>query len=273
MREKIIIRKHSKVASLCDNVVSEYLSSSFSRQELPLISKMPVGNKRIIWQYWGQGFVRAPKAIQECCVSVDRWCGDYEVIRLDDDNFSDYIGLPPFLLQKKAQMSRAHFSDVLRLCLLYLYGGLWLDASVYLTGPIPDYVFAEDFFAFQRDAEEPNKEYWKHVYAYYFGWADGFRVNVLNSVLQSRKGAKAISSLCGVMLFFWRQFDEAPDYFFFQIMFDVMVHGCLKNDNCIVRGDCKIHYLQQLINDPNFKLATKSQILEMTPIHKMTYKN
>lgn len=272
-RERKIIHRHAEVACLCECLVSDFLASPFATQSLPLLAKRHLSGDRIVWQYWGQGFSSAPKIIQDCVASVDKWCKDWVIIRLDDDSIGDYVELPPFLLRKKSTMSRAHFSDVLRLCLLYLYGGVWLDASVLLTAPIPNYMLSGDFFAYQRDPKESNKEYWSHVYAYYFGWSKGFRVNVLNSVLQSHREGKVVSILCGVMLYFWEKYDEAPDYFFFQILFDVLMQGYLKDDNCVIIGDCEPHYLQQYLNDPDFCIATKSQILETIPIHKLTYKH
>ena len=47
---------------------------------------------------------------------------------------------------------RAHFSDILRVCLLYDNGGTWIDSTVLCTSyeaNIPDYFFNSELFFFQ----------------------------------------------------------------------------------------------------------------------------
>jgi hypothetical protein len=46
---------------------------------------------------------------------------------------------------KRSQMSAVHFCDVLRLLLLRKYGGVWIDATVLLTGT-PEWFPDEEFF-------------------------------------------------------------------------------------------------------------------------------
>ena len=64
------------------------------------------------------------------------WTGwnrrDYTVIRLDNKNLCEYVSFPEFVTEKlkNGNMSYTHFSDLLRLGLLNLYGGVWLDATI-----------------------------------------------------------------------------------------------------------------------------------------------
>ena len=80
-------------------------------------------------------------------------------------------------------MSKAHFSDLLRCILLSLYGGLWFDASVFLTGDIPSYIFKSDFFMYRRDNSEEYKEYWENTFSYYWGYSPDFLVNLNSATL------------------------------------------------------------------------------------------
>lgn len=272
LRERSIVRRHGEVAALCKELIEQYYNSDCCEVSLPLKQKKELGDRPVIWQYWGQGFEESPELIKQCKESVNRWAKGFEVIRLDDDNIGDYIDLPSFILDKKDRMTRAHFSDILRVCLLCTYGGLWLDSSIFLSGPIPDYVTEGDFFAYQRDPNEPNKDYWKRVYAYYFGWKEGFRVNMLNSVLYAKKGSSLIIALCTFLLFFWTNYDSVPDYFFFQILFDVLITDRFRESNCPIVGDCKPHYLQQYYHDKDFYLASYDDIIAHIPIHKLSYK-
>lgn len=80
-------------------------------------------------------------------------CQNFIIIalRLLKEFLNEWIEMPCWLYKKKTIMSKAHFADLLRCMLLSLYGGLWLDASVFLTGEIPEYIFKENFFMYRRD--------------------------------------------------------------------------------------------------------------------------
>lgn len=273
LRDRKIVRRHRQVADVCDALVEEYYASSFSKSPLPVRPLKDLGTQKVIWQYWAQGFEDVPPVVRQCVDSVDKWAGEYRVIRLDDANLSDYLELPDYVEASRQYMSRAYFSDLLRLCILSVYGGLWLDATIFMSGPIPSYLEEGEFFLYQRDAGDANKKYWKNVYAYYFSWTDGFRVNMLSSILRASKGGELVSALCGIMLYHWHKGSKSiPDYFFLQILFDVLIKGRMAGRNCRIVSDCKPHYLQQLINDPGFNLASRDEILNSIPMHKLTYK-
>jgi hypothetical protein len=54
------------------------------------------------------------------------------------DNVGDYITLPQWIIDRyvNEQMSDSHLSDILRFGLLYRYGGMWLDATYFMTAQI-----------------------------------------------------------------------------------------------------------------------------------------
>lgn len=264
-REVKILRQHRKVAGICKAFIAHWKSCP---PQIPLKPKKELGTERIIWQYWSQGYDAVPPVVGECLASVDRFAGDWTVIRLSDANLDEYLDLPDFVQEKRSGDSVAHFADLLRLMLLQVYGGVWLDATVQLTAPIPEAYAACDFFVFRRDPAEPDKKYWRNTYAYYFGWAPGFRVNMLNSIIFSRRGGKTVSDLCSLMLCWWKEHEGQPDYFFFQILFDV--YGAPADMPLV--SDTLPHYLQQSINDPAFPLMPRAEIPVRIPMHKRTYK-
>ena len=210
--------------------------------------------------------------VDRCLKSVDKYKGCYEVIRLSDENLREYIELPQYILDKKTEMTVAHFSDILRVCLLSTYGGIWLDATVLMSAVMPSYVTGGDFFAYQRDDSEARKDYWESAYAYYFGWGRDFHVNMLSSIMAAKADTVIINALASILLAWWKENDGVPDYFFLQILFDVLVKGRLREYNCEIRSDCPPHYLQQSINDPGFDLMPAEAILDTVPLHKLTYK-
>lgn len=265
IRERKILAQHRRIASICEGLLAQYEVHPVHFQFEP---KKVFDTDRIIWQYWAQGFDVVPSVVKHCLESVEKFAEGYTLVRLSDVNLSDYLDLPDFVKQKRHSFSFAHFSDILRLMLLKTYGGIWLDATVFLSGPIPEDFARSPFFVYRRDPHEPNIKYWRNTYAYYFGWAKGFRVNMLNSVMVACKGDITIADLCDLMLLWWRDHDYVPDYFFFQILFDVYR---LKTVFPLV-SDTLPHYLQQSMNDPKFNLMSRENILQTISIHKLTYK-
>ena len=265
LREKKILASHKKTAKICYELIQRYQSHPI---DYIIKAKRTFETDRIIWQYWAQGYDNVPEVVSRCLKSVERYASDYIIIRLTDNNLSDYIDFPEFINKKRPFYSKAHFSDILRLMLLKAYGGIWMDATILLTGPIPESIASCDFFVFRRDPAEPNYIYWRNTYAYYFGWAKGFRVNMLNSFIVARRGNHTIKELCDLMLLWWESNDSLPDYFFFQILFDT--YSCREEFPLI--SDCIPHLLQQSLNDPHFKIIKREDIPLLFSIHKLTYK-
>lgn len=273
-RKRTIIKRQKEVANFWNPIIDEYFDGKIEKYSLK--PKKQLGSQYVIWQYWGQGVVMdtLPEIIQICFKSVDRYKGDYQVIRLTDATVSDYLDLPDFVWRKRnnPQFTHTFFSDLLRLALLTTYGGVWLDATVLLTGPFPEMYKKADFFMFQRSDEEKNKDYWEGVYAYYFGWDTDFRVRVLNSIIFAQKDSLVISVLCDLLLCFWKTQDTVPDYFFFQILFNEVMRKSFHDKNCMIANDCIPHILQTKING-NYDSFSFEDALELSNIHKMAYYN
>ncbi|MBR5660185.1 MAG: capsular biosynthesis protein [Bacteroidales bacterium] len=265
LRERKILADHKRAADICKSLIDGYEANPI---DFGIKPKRQFNTDRIIWQYWAQGYDDVPDIVKKCLESVDKWSNNSTIIRLTDNNLSDYLEIPEFVQTKRSVFSRAFFSDLLRLMLLKTYGGVWLDATVCLSGPIPENYWQYPFFIYRRDASEPNIKYWRNTYAYYFGWAKGFRVNMLSSIMFAKKGSETAADLCNYMLLWWKEHTDIPDYFFIQILYDVY-----KDKEAFpLISDTLPHYLQQSINDPRFTIMKREDILREIPIHKLTYK-
>lgn len=273
IRRCLIIRKHKKTSKYCRRLINEYFQNGVHYKIIP---KKDFKKPKIIWQYWGQGYddPNMPEIVKICLESVIRYKPeDCVIVRLSDDNMSEYLDLPDFLRDNASLYSRAHFSDILRVLLLTTYGGCWLDATVLLTGPIQEQYWNRNIFLFQRDENEPGKVYWEDAYAYYYGWGRKFKVRMLNSVIFAKSGNPILHTIKNIMLSVFSTGEPMPDYFFFQILFNELVENEYKEENCPIESDCIPHYMQQFINDERFNLLSINQILAKTTIHKLTYKN
>lgn len=231
-------------------------------------------NQKIIWQYWGQGIDNKllPEIVKSCFNSIDTFKDDYIVIRLDDSSIKEYLEIPEFILQKKSNgdLSPAFFSDILRLSLLYHYGGIWIDATMLLTDKIPIALRSEDLFMFQRSPKALNKNIWENFNYTYFNWDRRHKVNVLNSFIISQKNSDSINMLLDLLLIFWKLQDRSDFYLFFQVLFDELTKYELKNKNGPLIDDTLPHILQ-LNLDSTFSNKNYADIKKHCFIHKLSH--
>jgi hypothetical protein len=247
-----------------------YFSGKLDKFQLK--AKKNLKNQKIIWQYWGQGATEElPDIVSLCFLSVEKYKGDYEIIRLDELSINEYLDFPDFVWEKKKNkdFKQAFFSDLIRLALLDVYGGVWLDATILLTAPIKDEILQCEYFMFQRDENANNKVFWSNFNNDYFGWSDGHNVNILNSFMVGKKNNEVIHLCLDVMLNFWKTQNKIPHYFFFQIMFDVLIKK-FKIDQCVVVDDTLPHLLQVKINE-KYNKNDFDNIKSKIDVHKMTY--
>ena len=266
MRRQKILCTHHKASQFCNALIDAYENKPI---RYSFLQKKRISQK-VIWQYWGQGYDNVPEVVKICLESVDKYKGDCQLVRLTDKNISEYLDLPNFVLKKRELFPHAFFSDLLRCLLLSTYGGVWLDATILLTGPLPDRYFDMDFFMFQRAKDEVNQSYWENTFAYYYGWYNGFKVNVLNSVFFGKREANIVKEISKYLLFFWEYETKLPDYFFFQILFNQLIEKH-PEWNCTIESDCLPHYVMQMLTD-NFSYLSFKETIALTNIHKMTYK-
>lgn len=92
----------------------------------------------IVWWCWLQGPDQAPELVQVCLESVRRAFPNYEIRIITEENWNEYVELPAYMLDRRARygMSPNHFANLLRLALLLRYGGVWIDATVLVTGGV-----------------------------------------------------------------------------------------------------------------------------------------
>ncbi|WP_204979648.1 family 6 glucosyltransferase [Eikenella corrodens] len=275
LKNKARIDEQKHVAICWEKFLRPYFYNTL--EIFHLKPKQNLHNRKIIWQYWGQGFEtqKLPDIVRLCLQSVEQYKGDYEIIRLNDKTVQDYIDFPDFVWEKRKspEFKHAFFADLLRLALLDLYGGAWLDATILLTAPLPDgYLKDAGFFMFQRDHNAANKSDWKKLNADYFGWDHTHKVNVLNSFIMSESGNSVIHTCLDLLLNFWKTQNHIPHYFFFQIMFNELMRLYFADRQCPIIDDTLPHLLYTQLNQP-FNPDTFAEIIQLSSVHKLSYLN
>ena len=112
---------------------------------------------KIIWIYWAQGWGQAPDLVKKCLSAWERMHPDWEIRALTDKNIEHYIDIERYIPGfSKKELSRATKSDILRILLIYQYGGVWVDASSCPVKPLDDWL-------------------WGHMQSEFFAFSDAFR--------------------------------------------------------------------------------------------------
>ena len=194
-------------------VFSKYVGGYVSRHYLAAAEKavpsVPDGEEEKIWAIWFQGEKNAPELIKTCYESIRKYHPGKLVV-VDMDTLFDYITLPDEIVRKfrEGKINYAHFSDICRVELLYEHGGIWLDSTCFLTGPVPDFIQERDFFVYRSG----------HKISGYYSY-------IQNCFIRARKGSELLAGWRAMIIDFWMKEDKRADYFQHQLMFKALVEG------------------------------------------------
>lgn len=143
-------------------VIERYSNDAFVLRT----GKFDFQGKRPIWICWWQGKEHMPPIVEVCVQRIRKAFDDeqFQVVLLSSDNYRDYIDIPQTVMNKfhDGKIAMPAFSDILRWGLMASYGGVWMDATVYLTYESHREIASElemPFFTqrFQSEAECPNE--------------------------------------------------------------------------------------------------------------------
>lgn len=205
--------------------VYEYLKKNYSYilldekyQNLSLDKKIGIEeHKSPIWILWLQGFKAAPEVVKICVRSIKKRLAGEQLYLLDQYNVFDYIDVPYYIVDKwkKGVISYTHFSDFVRVRILNIYGGIWIDATVYFTGNgLPYYLKAGKLFMFSR----------------WLDWRNCPEPRITaNWLICAPPANKILIVLEAFLREYWKKEDRIIDYYFFHI-FLTMIIMCFPNE-------------------------------------------
>jgi len=273
IQNKTYFKTQKMVGEDWDRVLKEYFTNKIETEQIK--PKKTFNNEKIIWQFWGQGwdFEKLPDVVKISYKSVEKYKKDYEIIHLDMNNINDYLEIPAYILKKveDKKMGFAHFTDIIRLALLYNYGGVWIDSTILLTDYLSQEYFEMDYFMFQRDDNLENKKDWEDYDDFYFSWNNEMKVRVLNSIIFAKKNNEIIKTLLDMLLIFWEHNDLVPNYFFFQVLYTELIENYYKKKQCKIVSDTLTHELIRVWFD-KFSQEKLDEITKRNNVHKLTYK-
>ena len=222
------------------------------------IKKYPVqkGIENSIFTMWWQGKDEMPPVVRACIGSLDKL--EKRVVFLDKDNIRQYVWLPDYIWEKyeKGQIGRAHFSDIIRTVVLVMYGGVWIDATVYVADKVP-YYMTEGFFVFTQSPQL------KECRSYGNWW------------ISAPKNTELILEQLSYLFCYWKNEEYAMNYYIYHIFFKKIIDSSLKYQEMIKKMPVRItdqtHSLFKKYNE-EYDVKEWNELKKISPVFKCSYK-
>ena len=214
-----------------------------------------------IWFCWLQGLNNAPELVHICLNSLHSNLADHDIVVLTEDNIGDYVTFPDFILRKykKGIIPNAHYTDLLRLELLNLYGGTWIDATIFCTGfnsqQIKDIrkCLDADLFFFQHLEKDDDKFY-----------------GISNWFITASSNQKMLLILRDMLFQYWKDYDCVVAYYIFHFFFLMIAEQMPEEIKKIPRMNNKYcFYLEHRLLD-KFDEDWMKELVNRSCFHKLS---
>ncbi len=203
-----------RLLALKERYIMKWLRSTFSDEIASYKHKKPANaaketNASPIWICWLQGEQNAPEFVKRMIAKIKANANGHPVIFISLKNYKDYCNIPDNIIRKYTQglMPQQQFADILRSGLLAQKGGLWIDASILVTEPIPEQVFQLPIYNVKgikpnaiRDAVSCDATQWQ---AYF---------------IASQPHSVTYSFIFDCFIAYWERYNTLIDYFLFSYL-------------------------------------------------------
>ncbi len=210
------------------------------------------------WTCWWQGLSNAPNIVRACINSQRKNLPKgVQYVIITEENYCDYIEIPDYIMEKmeKGYITLTTFSDIIRACLLYKYGGIWLDSTLLLHSPLPIEYFHYDLFTAKRK-----------VCASYSRFSLWF--------LGGKSGNQLYQFLMEAFFYYYRNYDQIRYYLMIDFLIKIALDTVPKlgnqfevlpynNENS---GGLAVHL------DETYEIEKYKEIVEGTVVQKLTWK-
>ncbi|MDA8873322.1 alpha-1,2-fucosyltransferase [Alphaproteobacteria bacterium] len=222
---------------------------------LPTAKKMDIVNKQCVWVYWASGFSSAPLVVRACAERLAIVEKDRQVIFLDDNTLQEFIDLP-HSFQKAKEISVTHFSDILRVSLLRVYGGTWVDATVFINDQTKNFL--------------PKLDY------NFFVFARCDTVIISSWFMSAGKDSYRVCRLYEALYVWWLLNDFLPQYYWLHYLYEALVdcdekfarlHGRMKK----LSGLPLLKF--SLVSNRRCSSQKSKWLLSFLPLHKLSHKS
>lgn len=194
-------------------VTELYHAGKTATLALPMECEDDFEGKIPVWMCWWQGENEMPEVIRLCVESIRRNLPkEKTVLRLITlENCMEYVTFTDAVVRKfnEGKISLTHLSDILRAELLYRYGGMWIDATYYLTQPLSEDLLERELYTIRFEKTIWSSDITKGR------WSSNFWITV--------KEHKLFQFLMESLWYYWELEEEPIDYFFMDDILAVAV--------------------------------------------------
>ena len=224
---------------------------------------------KIIWTMWQQGEAQMPETVKASVKTIKDFAkrNGCEFHLLTDKNLEHFVNIPKDITEKykKKELSAAHYSDIVRFSLLYQYGGIWMDATLFVSPYATVEMFEGEFFSLNHPPLDTNKM--ERTICDY-KWSGFF--------FTGQKGCRHIKHIRDLYIYYVRKYPIFIHYLmmdYFIISEYVTNHEFRKlvNDLPVLAPAERVWFLREHA-DKLFDENEWEEVLKMTPIMKTTYK-
>ena len=264
MFKKILTPPNSllkKIQTQKKELIFQFLSQNFKDfiQKYQKKSDFPYTNTKKIRTCRRQGTHHIPEIVKHCLESVKQHQEEYELIIIDQNNYSQYLDLPPFILEKvkNKEITLTHLSDIIRMGLLKQYGGIWVDATMFFTKN-----FIQAFNNINLNSNYPQKHIEKN---YEFTKRTGFFIG--------GKSNKTFSFVYDFFLEYHKQYHQLIDFFLIDYALLLAYHYFPESKTDIDHITLKNEDIFQLVTIFNLPYEKKQyEKIMQQGFFKLTYK-
>ncbi len=224
---------------------------------------------KIIWTMWQQGEAQMPETVKASLKTIKDFAkrNGCECYLLTNENLADFINIPADITEKykNKELSAAHYSDIVRFSLLYQYGGIWMDATLFVSPYATLEMFEGDFFSLNHPPLDTNKL--ERTICDY-KWSGFFLVG--------QNGGSHFKHIRDLYIYYVRKYPIfihylMMDYFIISEYETNHEFRKLVNDLPVLAPAERVWFLREHAND-SFDEQEWEKLLKTTPIMKTTYK-
>lgn len=161
-----------------------------------------------IWFFWDSE--KVPPIVSRCIRQAKKYSEGRKVILVTLDNMYQYIDLPEIIKDRISSgiIPITHISDMIRTYIMATYGGIYLDATILMTRPIPEEWHKYEFYTV-KVKDYPS--------AY---------TNVSNAersvfFFMCKKGDVMMQFICNMLEVYFTKFKYWMDYFLLDYLWNV----------------------------------------------------
>lgn len=252
--------------------ISSFIEKDFEpllneyRKQKCIVQNVDSNKKMHVWVLWWQGLDCAPDVVRECIRSQQRNLNSeqYEYHLLTENSVWNYVSLSDNIKTKynNGQITLTHLSDIIRANLLANYGGIWIDATIYMSDSFPEEVRTVSFYSNRKNLDSMNQR--KMISS--GRWTSYF--------MKAERGNKLLKFMCDAFELYWEKHNALIDYW----LVDYTIYAAYKNIPAIREEIDLVPYNNQNIfnlfvhrNEP-YDEQKFSELTKNTILHKQSYK-